>query len=107
MPNGPHPTAPAATGGVDWDEKLSKAASPEGIHHSVIVLRFSMAEVRISADNNELCDRLIQGVTGIEIPDRLVAAKLCTLALPLPWWSGVRRVLRPAFSKIKFGLDSF
>src|SRR5262249_33077260 len=69
------------------DEKLSKAASPEGIHHSVIVLRFSMAEVRISADNNELYDRLIQGVTGIETPDRLVAAKLCTLALPLLWWS--------------------
>jgi len=53
----------------------------------VIFWRFSMAEVRISADNNELCDRLIQGVTGIETPDRLVTAKPCRLALPLLWWS--------------------
>jgi hypothetical protein len=37
--------------------------------HRQIVLRFGMAELRISPSTNELCDRLTQGFPGFESPE--------------------------------------
>ena len=82
-----------------------------------IVLRFSVAELRISAETIELCDKLIEAFSEIEF-QRIVTARRCALSSPLQSWS--RRLksfspgqcqrhfalLQPALAKMKFGLDS-